>query len=149
MQAMECVAVCRNTPCPNTPNFSSDFDRFFCGGLQPEVFELDATTGPNWGSVIRSINVGKNGAVNLKPFAFGICAADTAGQVSFERFTLGPLHISTQGKFGWSMTHFEKKRSIEISQHFLSPEYLAVWTDSVIIFTVICLYGPLNFSWFH
>ncbi|EUB61837.1 Elongator complex protein 4 [Echinococcus granulosus] len=81
MQALECMVACRGTPCATSPSDSADFDRFFCGGLQPEVFELDAVSGANWGSLIRTIHVGNEGAVSLKPFAFGLCAANTTGQV--------------------------------------------------------------------
>lgn len=81
MQALECMTACRGMPCATSPNDSADFDRFFCGGLQPEVFELDAVGGANWGSLIRTIHVGNEGAVSLKPFAFGLCAANTTGQV--------------------------------------------------------------------
>ncbi|KAL5965332.1 PAN2-PAN3 deadenylation complex catalytic subunit PAN2 [Taenia solium] len=81
MQALECMTACRGMSCATSSNDSADFDRFFCGGLQPEVFELDAVSGANWGSLIRTIHVGNEGAVSLKPFAFGLCAASTTGQV--------------------------------------------------------------------
>lgn len=77
MRSMECMAACRATPSDS----HSDFERFFCGGLQNEVLELDATSGPSWGSLVRTIDVGPDGAVILKPFALGLCAADTKGRV--------------------------------------------------------------------
>ncbi|BHF75220.1 poly(A)-specific ribonuclease [Sparganum proliferum] len=82
MQAMECMAACSST---NTGlgglggDDYADFDRFFCGGLQNQLLELDGRG--QWGQVVRSINVGDAGCVILEPFALGLCAANTCGQV--------------------------------------------------------------------
>ncbi|VDD74077.1 unnamed protein product [Mesocestoides corti] len=81
MQSLECMAACRAVPVANMAFDASDFDRFFCGGLQSELLEVDASSGANWGSLIRTIDVGPDGSVIIQPFAFGLCAGNTKGQV--------------------------------------------------------------------
>lgn len=76
MQSLECMAACSSTGIQSI----GEFDRFLCGGLQSELFEIDATE--NWGQIVRTIDVGRTGCVCVEPFAFGLCAANTQGQVN-------------------------------------------------------------------
>ncbi|CAH8560196.1 unnamed protein product [Schistosoma turkestanicum] len=56
-----------------------NFTRFFLGGLQPSVLEVDAVE--RWGEVINTIDVGIGGSVVLRPFSGGLCAGNTNGKV--------------------------------------------------------------------
>ncbi|VUZ42973.1 unnamed protein product [Hymenolepis diminuta] len=78
MTSMVCMTAAQNSPAPQG---NSDFDRFFCGGMQSEVFELDANPGSAFGATIRTYDVGEYGAVTIKPFTYGICVGNICGQV--------------------------------------------------------------------
>ncbi|KAK4474425.1 hypothetical protein MN116_000705 [Schistosoma mekongi] len=56
-----------------------NFAKFFLGGLQPTLLEMDAVE--RWGEVINTIDVGIGGSVVLRPFSGGLCAGNTNGKV--------------------------------------------------------------------
>ncbi|VEL29683.1 unnamed protein product [Protopolystoma xenopodis] len=62
----------------------TNFSRFFLGGLQRSLLEVDA--GPDrWGTPLRSIDVGEAGCVIFRPCTVGLCAANTKGKASDSR----------------------------------------------------------------
>ncbi|VDO01314.1 unnamed protein product [Rodentolepis nana] len=78
MTSMVCLAAAHDSPAPLG---NSDFNRFFCGGMQEQVFELDANPGSAFGATIRTYDVGEFGAVTIKPFTYGLCVGNICGQV--------------------------------------------------------------------
>ncbi|CAH8606896.1 unnamed protein product [Heterobilharzia americana] len=83
MLELECLAVTGPTGAFPGPSIRSggagSFSRFFLGGLQPTLLEVDATE--RWGEVISTIDVGIGGSVVLRPFSGGLCAGNTNGKV--------------------------------------------------------------------
>nr|CAH8851378.1 unnamed protein product [Trichobilharzia regenti]CAH8872140.1 unnamed protein product [Trichobilharzia regenti] len=83
MLELECLAV--TGPTGSLPGSSiraggvASFARFFLGGLQPTLLEVDATE--RWGEIISTVDVGIGGSVVLRPFSGGLCAANTNGKV--------------------------------------------------------------------
>ncbi|KAL3313501.1 hypothetical protein Ciccas_007896 [Cichlidogyrus casuarinus] len=58
----------------------SNMARFFIGGLQNELLEVD-TAPERWGNVRRAFHIGSKGCVILKAFTGGLCGANTAGEI--------------------------------------------------------------------
>lgn len=88
MLELECLAVTGPTGTlmsgsgiRGAGNGLGNFARFFLGGLQPTLLEVDAVE--RWGEVINTIDVGIGGSVVLRPFSGGLCAGNTNGKVSF------------------------------------------------------------------
>ncbi|CAH8627930.1 unnamed protein product [Schistosoma curassoni] len=86
MLELECLAVTGPTGTlmsgsgiRGAGNGLGNFARFFLGGLQPTLLEVDAVE--RWGEVINTIDVGIGGSVVLRPFSGGLCAGNTNGKV--------------------------------------------------------------------
>ncbi|VDP96737.1 unnamed protein product [Trichobilharzia regenti] len=93
MLELECLAV--TGPTGSLPGSSiraggvASFARFFLGGLQPTLLEVDATE--RWGEIISTVDVGIGGSVVLRPFSGGLCAANTNGKVRL--FIIFPMPV--------------------------------------------------------
>lgn len=84
MSDLECITVTNSTGSMvnddlNRWNDTGSYAKFFLGGLQSLILELDACD--RWGQVINTIDVGPPGSVVLKPFTGGFCAGTTNGNV--------------------------------------------------------------------